>query len=358
MRIRKRFAPSYFSSEPLADLHLNQSLSNGNQAKPESDQPSNPPQQPSDQNMVIIKWALHPNAAITGKRKEMESGEDEEKPSSDDIRNARILVQEVDIKFLQPSSSSDPADGRWREEDKIVPLKKRKGTLNRCASNETLTKARMKSKTNKKCVQEKADHDGNYCPNKKRANVILEGSRCSRVNGRGWRCCQPTLLVHASRHTKALPYGMLLTKIFKHFNVSLDGEDFIKLRPIDTIYIQTLKRMKIVKEHGQWVAHTKGFDPTSGPSTLLFEDEAESDEEVPEVPAPASDILGSSVPPPSRECSTFTEEHYNLFHGWIDSLTSLVDGMGSLLFQMQAQQISIQDRQFEMQHQQLEIQQR
>ncbi|CAA2979322.1 Hypothetical predicted protein [Olea europaea subsp. europaea] len=113
------------------------------------------------------------------------------------FRNARILVQEVDIKFLQPSSSSDPADGRWREDDKIVPLKKRKGTLNRCASNETLTKARMKSKTNKKCLQEKADHDGNYCPNKKRANVILEGSRCSRVNGRGWRCCQPTLVGYA-----------------------------------------------------------------------------------------------------------------------------------------------------------------
>lgn len=24
--------------------------------------------------------------------------------------------------------------------------------------------------------------------------VLLEGSRCSRVNGRGWRCCQPTLV--------------------------------------------------------------------------------------------------------------------------------------------------------------------
>lgn len=22
----------------------------------------------------------------------------------------------------------------------------------------------------------------------------MEGSRCSRVNGRGWRCCQPTLV--------------------------------------------------------------------------------------------------------------------------------------------------------------------
>lgn len=200
MRIRKRFASSCFTSEPLSDLQLNQSLSNGNQAKPKSDQPSNPPQKPSDQNMVIIKWALHPNAAITGEQKEMESGEH----SSDDIRNARILVQEVDIKVLQPSSSSssDPADGRWSEGEKIVPFKKRKGSSKRCASNETLTKARMKSKINKKCVQEndnvdKADHDGNYSPNKKRGNVILEGSRCSRVNGRGWRCCQPTLVGYA-----------------------------------------------------------------------------------------------------------------------------------------------------------------
>ncbi|OWM82651.1 hypothetical protein CDL15_Pgr002226 [Punica granatum] len=26
------------------------------------------------------------------------------------------------------------------------------------------------------------------------AGAVLEGSRCSRVNGRGWRCCQPTLV--------------------------------------------------------------------------------------------------------------------------------------------------------------------
>ena len=30
--------------------------------------------------------------------------------------------------------------------------------------------------------------------NSKRGNTIMEGSRCSRVNGRGWRCCQPTLV--------------------------------------------------------------------------------------------------------------------------------------------------------------------
>ena len=32
-------------------------------------------------------------------------------------------------------------------------------------------------------------------PKKRRgAAVLLEGSRCSRVNGRGWRCSQPTLV--------------------------------------------------------------------------------------------------------------------------------------------------------------------
>ncbi|EEE65297.1 hypothetical protein OsJ_20532 [Oryza sativa Japonica Group] len=27
--------------------------------------------------------------------------------------------------------------------------------------------------------------------------VLMEGSRCSRVNGRGWRCSQPTLVGYA-----------------------------------------------------------------------------------------------------------------------------------------------------------------
>lgn len=38
--------------------------------------------------------------------------------------------------------------------------------------------------------------DGNNKPVSKRKNpaVLMEGSRCSRVNGRGWRCCQQTLV--------------------------------------------------------------------------------------------------------------------------------------------------------------------
>lgn len=69
----------------------------------------------------------------------------------------------------------------------------------------------MKSKTNKKCPQENgnegeqeheehyqrinSDHKVEHVNKKnKRGSVILEGSRCSRVNGRGWRCCQQTLV--------------------------------------------------------------------------------------------------------------------------------------------------------------------
>jgi hypothetical protein len=38
--------------------------------------------------------------------------------------------------------------------------------------------------------------NGNSGASKKRRGpaVLLEGSRCSRVNGRGWRCSQPTLV--------------------------------------------------------------------------------------------------------------------------------------------------------------------
>lgn len=69
----------------------------------------------------------------------------------------------------------------------------------------------MKSKTNKKCLVqngdngkdgiEETDHKEDVINGKndgvkksKRGSVIMEGSRCSRVNGRGWRCCQPTLV--------------------------------------------------------------------------------------------------------------------------------------------------------------------
>ena len=94
--------------------------------------------------------------------------------------------------------------GRWCEGDKVVPPKKRRD-FGAIMEREKKMKAKMKSKTNKiyskpnEAQGSKANEEGDNGNNRggkkvKRGNVIMEGSRCSRVNGRGWRCCQQTLV--------------------------------------------------------------------------------------------------------------------------------------------------------------------
>ncbi|KAL2476425.1 Uncharacterized protein Adt_37161 [Abeliophyllum distichum] len=122
---------------------------------------------------------------------------------------------------------------------------------------------------------------------------------------------------------KALPYGMILTKIFQHFEVSFRDSVALVPKATDTINVLTLKRMKIFKENGQWVAKSKGFDDESGPSTLPFEGEdmdADEDAPPPSPPRPRSHQ-------PSSSTSGINEDQYNLLSGRIDSLTSTVDGM-------------------------------
>ncbi|KAL2475329.1 Uncharacterized protein Adt_36065 [Abeliophyllum distichum] len=94
---------------------------------------------------------------------------------------------------------------------------------------------------------------------------------------------------------KALPYGMILTKVFDHFGVSVLNTTALIPKATDTINILTLKRMKIFKENGQWVAKSKGFDDESGPSTLPFEGEdMDADEDAPP-PSSASSSITSAV---------------------------------------------------------------
>ncbi|KAL2506150.1 Uncharacterized protein Adt_21771 [Abeliophyllum distichum] len=84
--------------------------------------------------------------------------------------------------------------------------------------------------------------------------------------------------IHRTNRVTALPYGMILTKIFRHFEISFHDEVILNPKPTDTIDIYTLKRMNIVKEDGQLVAKTKGFDAESRPFTLPFEDGEKMDE--------------------------------------------------------------------------------
>lgn len=115
-------------------------------------------------------------------------------------------------KSEEGEKSNDTKKGNILDSGKVLvplPPKKRRGSFETRGSDngdeKKKRKAKMKSKTNKKCVEllpngddeetNEGDSDGGAKKKKaKRGNVIMEGSRCSRVNGRGWRCCQQTLV--------------------------------------------------------------------------------------------------------------------------------------------------------------------
>ncbi|KAL2471305.1 Uncharacterized protein Adt_39441 [Abeliophyllum distichum] len=126
--------------------------------------------------------------------------------------------------------------------------------------------------------------------------------------------------VLSGTRAKALPYGMILTKIFQHFKVSVRDSVVLLPKATDTINTLTLKRMKIFKEDGQWVAKSKSFDDDSGPFTLSFEGE-EMDIDKDESP------LRPHLQRPSSSTSGFIEDHFHLLDGQIDSLTSSVEGL-------------------------------
>ena len=119
------------------------------------------------------------------------------------------------------------ADGRWCEGEKAIPLKKRRGGFENVQKNNSNNdnnnmnkkmnkiKTRMKTKLNKdqECLvqddtvkEEEAEDvdevekvketkpDVKVSKKRARGGALMEGSRCSRVNGRGWRCCQQTLV--------------------------------------------------------------------------------------------------------------------------------------------------------------------
>ncbi|KNA24757.1 hypothetical protein SOVF_012940 [Spinacia oleracea] len=147
--------------------------------------------------------------------------------ASENNNNGRLL-------FL---SNNKDRVGRWCDGDKAIPLKKRRGfgfgfgfgfnntTFAENSStiittdedgDDTTTTSTITEMIIMKCndINDDADEKQDavvVAPppppgpaaaaaasvkkgNGKRGNTILEGSRCSRVNGRGWRCCQPTLV--------------------------------------------------------------------------------------------------------------------------------------------------------------------
>ncbi|KAF5737348.1 hypothetical protein HS088_TW13G00227 [Tripterygium wilfordii] len=242
MRIRKRQVPlplSSLSPLPLSDPHYFRpspgvQLQPHNQVQPHgilsrlgatSTQSGAPP---SDHSNQPIGRRDSPDAAGGAQEKKKKIDcmttlllkEDErggEEDTSHDFRkgssSSAAYMATVDL----AQTYSSEAVGSWCEGEKAFPLKKRRGSFDRPTMNKEETimeknkkmKTKMKTKMNKKpCVKPsengQEDEDQNDQEEKKRkegakkrgrgAGELMEGSRCSRVNGRGWRCCQQTLV--------------------------------------------------------------------------------------------------------------------------------------------------------------------
>ncbi|XP_019186275.1 PREDICTED: uncharacterized protein LOC109180992 isoform X2 [Ipomoea nil] len=168
---------------------------------PPPDHPNPPPDHPDPTRIPNPTWGCDSS------QRKMEQKESEEVKEEED--DERITTGGNDSKkdgistALQDSFISQPFSS-FHQDEREVPLKKRRGSGFEkfvVMGKETTKPPKMKSKTNKKCVQESGgggggDSNSRYDAVKKtkRGSEIVEGSRCSRVNGRGWRCCQQTLV--------------------------------------------------------------------------------------------------------------------------------------------------------------------
>ncbi|GKV34535.1 hypothetical protein SLEP1_g59399 [Rubroshorea leprosula] len=226
MRIRKRQLPFPLSSFLSSDPHFNRSpvvqLNNphGNLTPHPSDRPNHHPigvqtavSDSSDKKMerdcLELKQERPTTAAAAAAAVQGQEGEErgEVERKSNDTRKKSILGADVGS---GSGSSSRQAGERWYEEEKVFPLKKRRGRFvedDVIMEKDKKANAKMKAKMNKKCVQQQNDNDpeeikevdgGNTTTTgarkRSRGGALMEGSRCSRVNGRGWRCCQQTLV--------------------------------------------------------------------------------------------------------------------------------------------------------------------
>lgn len=201
MRIRKRFLSLYAPppSDPDAggNHHPPLLLVQHQELHPNDNQLSDPPPNHHDHRLPpslsdhTIQIGAQPSGAggDQNKTKELESEEKKKEiiKTDDTGRKESILCEEA--------NNHDLVLKGWIEGDRLIPIKKRRGSFGKRLNhdheeNSEMIEGMMKPNPNKndEYMARKNKKNAN------RGNVILEGSRCSRVNGRGWRCGQQTLV--------------------------------------------------------------------------------------------------------------------------------------------------------------------
>ncbi|GAV80381.1 hypothetical protein CFOL_v3_23842 [Cephalotus follicularis] len=113
--------------------------------------------------------------------------------------------------------------------------------------------------------------------------------------------CFPLLILKTmvraySQKKSVLPYGSLLTLIFLHYHIPLEGETPTKLKKEDTYNKSTLNRMGWKKEEGIWTYHPRADqDPRLAREEQEDNPPWEHDATAPAPPAPAQTTPSSST---------------------------------------------------------------
>nr|XP_043637217.1 uncharacterized protein LOC122608196 [Erigeron canadensis] len=180
MRIRKHFLSLSTSiTAPIQPSPLD--LSSGDRQKHEQ------------QSLLVVQRQeeVHPNdnklstlSDPSSKTKELESEKKKET-----IKIDVTGKKEISILCPETETSSSHDNGLFEGDNyKLIPTKKRSEiSIGKRVKHDDFDqeyKEGIMTKSNTKKIKK----------NEKRGNVIKEGSRCSRVNGRGWRCGQQTIV--------------------------------------------------------------------------------------------------------------------------------------------------------------------
>lgn len=243
MRIRKRQARlplSALSPVPLSDplssrsclVQLRPAHDDDKAGGPVGPRPSDRPNRPPQPVVPETEGRDSSDSAAAGeenRRKrdfpELLQGEEEDggEQKGNDSSASAVEYPSWALANSLPSYQAE----RWGEGERAFPLKKRRGSLGETAMLDGKDSGFKKMKlvksgnarTSKKDARRddsEEDDDGEFeegrdrgegeekkivvgiessgAKKRGRGGVLMEGSRCSRVNGRGWRCCQQTLV--------------------------------------------------------------------------------------------------------------------------------------------------------------------
>ncbi|KAL0720435.1 hypothetical protein Bca4012_035034 [Brassica carinata] len=172
MRIRKRQVPLPLSSllpVPLSDLYFNRS--------PTATASYFCGQDRDGVLASLLQLSQPPAPVSDGQQRDVMNKKQGKALGDDGVKSG---TDASGSKNVNPSGESDSSVQVVEKNENVITLRKRRGFVSFQEEEEE--------------EEEEASGGGSKGKKKaKKSGALEEGSRCSRVNGRGWRCCQQTL---------------------------------------------------------------------------------------------------------------------------------------------------------------------